>query len=401
MSPIRRSPALTSTQVYLAGGSPSHANAWRVDWPRLARRALVIAAALVAAVTLYRNASGTQYGFDFHGGIWRAGQDLLAGRSPYAAANARQLLVTGNAFIPPPLLAVLAIPFSLLPFPAAVALWNVVCAGAFVAALRLLGVRDRRLWLLGLCSFPFLSSLILGQPDGLFALAAAAAWRYRDSWPGALAVGVLIAAKLLAWPLLLWLLVTRRIRCSLLAFFCAAALLVLSWTAIGFKGLLNYPNLLAADARAFQTRSHSVVAAAMRLGISEPLSAALAIAFAIVVGFAIVRASRRSDLGWFTAALAVGLLASPILWSHYLVLLFVPLAISRPRLDWVWMLAAAAFWISPVEPAHGWQIGLVLLAASTIAVMSGVPQAASDPEGSAGSAARASAAMSPLTSTPG
>jgi alpha-1,2-mannosyltransferase len=342
-------------------------SAWEVDWRRLATWSLMASLVVVAVMTLARNALGSQYGFDFHGGMWKAGQDLLAGRSPYLAPNAHQLLVAGNSLITPPLLAVIAIPFAVLPFGLGVALWNLVCTAAFVGALVLLGVRDRRVMLIALCSFPFVSSLILGQPDGLFALAAAIAWRWRDSWRGAVAVGVLVAAKLLAWPLLLWLLVTRRVKCSAIALSTAVALLLLSWAPIGFKGLVDYPKLLAADARAFATRSHSIVAGAMRLGISERLGSALAIAVAAAVAVAIVRAARGSDRGYFAAAIVVGLLASPLLWSHYLVLLLVPLAIGRPRMDQLWLLTAA-FWLSPIEPAHGWQIGLVLLTATTIAI---------------------------------
>ena len=340
---------------------------WEVEWHRLGRWALMASLVTLAAMTLCRNALGTKYGFDFHGGTWEAGQDLLAGRSPYLIPNAHTLLVAGNAFITPPMLAVVSIPFSVLPFGLGVALWNLLCAGALVGALVLLGVRDWRVYLLALCSFPFMSSVILGQPDGLFALAAAVAWRYRDSWRGAMAVGVLIAAKLLAWPLLLWLLVTRRIRCSLIALVSAAALLLLSWAAIGFKGLVDYPKLLAADAQAFAARSNGVVAGAMRLGASEQLATGLAIACAAAVAFAIVRLARGSDQGYFAAAIIAGLLASPVLWSHYLVLLLVPLAICRPRLDRLWLLTAA-FWLSPFENPHAWQIGLVLLTVTTIAI---------------------------------
>jgi alpha-1,2-mannosyltransferase len=232
------------------------------------------------------------------------------------------------------------------------------------------GVRDARVYLVALCSFPFVSSLILGQPDGLFALGAAIGWRYRDSWRGAVAVGALIAAKLLAWPLLLWLLLTRRVKCSLIALCSATALLLLSWATIGFKGLLDYPKLLSADAQAFAARSHSIVAGLMRLGVPEQLANWSAIACAAAAAVAIVRVARSRDQGYFAAAILAGLLASPLLWSHYLVLLFIPLAICRPRPDRLWLLSAL-FWLSPLEPAHGWQIWLVLLTTVAIAVRSG------------------------------
>lgn len=338
-----------------------------VDWRRLGRRALISGLLIAAAITLFRSALGGAYGLDFHGGIWKAAHDVLGGRTPYLAPRAHHLLVVGNAYIDPPLLAVLAIPLSLLPFGAAVVVWNLLCAAAFVAALTIVGVRDRRAYVVALCSFPFVSSLALGQPAGLLALAAALAWRYRGSWRGALAVGVLIAAKLLAWPLVLWLVVTRRFRSSALALASAAALLLLSWATIGFEGLLDYPKLLAADAHAFGSRSHSIVAGMMRLGVPEHAATVVAIACAAAVALAIVRIARGSDLGCFAAALTLGLLASPMLWSHYLVLLFVPLAIARPRVDRMWLLSAA-FWLSPAETEpHGWQIGVVLLTATMMA----------------------------------
>ena len=117
--------------------------------------------------------------------------------------------------------------FSVLPFHVALPLWNLLSACGLAAALKIVGVRDGRVYLLAACSFPFMSSQIMGQPDGLFALAAAVAWRHRDSWPGAVAVGVVIAAKLLAWPLLLWFLITRRFRSLLVSVSSAAVLLLL------------------------------------------------------------------------------------------------------------------------------------------------------------------------------
>jgi hypothetical protein len=105
----------------------------------------------------------------------------------------------------------------------------------------------------------------------------------------------------------------------------------------------------------------------MRLGASEQAARILAVAVAVLLALAMVRAARGSDLGYFAAALLVGLLASPILWSHYLVLLFVPLAISRPRLDWVWLITGL-FYLSPIEPPPS-DIQVILVLA-TVAVVS-------------------------------
>jgi hypothetical protein len=322
----------------------------------------------MAAITLYVTATG-HYGLDFRGGAWAAGKDVLAGRSPYPAADPVQLLAAGNAYIAPPLLAVLSVPLSVLPFVPAVLVWNVVCTWALVLALRILGVRDWRVYGLALTSFPFVAAIALGQPDGLLALGAAVAWRYRSSWRGAAAVGIVIALKLLAWPLLLWLVVTRRFRQAGTAAAVAIAATAGSWALIGFAGLSQYGRLLAADATAFQARSHSVVAAALRLGTTAPVARFLALLIAAAVAAVVWQVASDRDLGAFSAALVFGLLASPILWMHYLVILFAPLAVAHKRAAAAWLLTIT-YWISPTElPPHVWKIGYVLALTATLSVL--------------------------------
>ena len=186
-----------------------------IDWHRFARRALLAALAVVAAITVVRNALGGGYGLDFHG-IWRAGHDLLAGHSPYLAPDWRTLLVASNAFIPPPPLAVLAAPFSVLPFAGAVAACGTCSVGRRGRAAP--GGRTRPF---GSTWWRCAHSPRRQRRARSTRRAVRARRRRRLALPrpgrGALAVGALIAAKLLAWPLLLWLLVTRRARCSLIA----------------------------------------------------------------------------------------------------------------------------------------------------------------------------------------
>ena len=76
---------------------------------------MVLVGALLAAFTMYGNAKSHAYGFDFRGGLWAAGRDVLAGRSPYPPPEAEKLLAVGNAYIAPPLLAVMSVPLSLMP----------------------------------------------------------------------------------------------------------------------------------------------------------------------------------------------------------------------------------------------------------------------------------------------
>jgi len=335
----------------------------------------VLLGAAMAALVLTLAVKGRIYGFDFHGGAWPAGRDVLAGRSPYPAPDPGKLLAAGNSYIPPPLFAVLCIPLSLLPFVPAVVAFGVACTAALVLALRLVGVRDLRVYGLALTSFPFVASIGMGQPDGLLALGVALAWRYRRSWRGAAAVGTVIALKLLAWPLLLWFLATRRFKQAAVATTVAIAEIGGAWALIGFQGLAQYRRLLDADATAFQIRSHSVVAAALRLGASAHAARLLAIAVAAAVAAIVVRLARDRDLGAFTGALAFGLLASPILWTHYLVVLLVPLAVAhRNAAGGAWLLTIP-YWLSPLEPPpHVWQVFLVLLLTAALSVLAAEPE---------------------------
>ena len=356
---------------------------------------IALVGALVAGLTIYLNAKNHNFGFDFRGGEWAAGKDVLAGRSPYPAPDAAHLVAVGNAYIPPPLLAVLSAPLSLLPMVPAAIVLDVVSTAALALALRIVGVRDWRVYGLALTSFPCVSTIVLGQPDGLLALGVALAWRYRSSWRGAAAAGLVIALKLLAWPLLLWLVVTRRFRQAGVAAAVAIAATAASWSVIGFKGLSQYPRLLSADATAFQAGSRSVVAAALGLGAAAHTARLLALLVAAAVAATVWRLASDRDLGAFAAALAFGLLSSPILWMHYFVLLLAPLAVAHRRAGAAWLLTIA-FWISPTDlRGPVWKVVCVLALTATLSVLAAKrprPRAAPQPAGALPQAVPASLA---------
>ena len=337
--------------------------------PDLFAGPLVLVGAAMTALTIYLATKGHIWGFDFRGGAWAAAGDVWNGRSPYLAPDPAKLLAQGNAYIAPPLLAVLCGPLALLPFAPAVVVYGLVCIAALALALRIVGVRDWRVYGLALTSFPFVASLGMGQPDGLLALGVALGWRYRSSWRGATAVGIVVALKLLAWPLLLWLVATRRFRQAGVAAAVAAGAILGSWSLIAFQGLTQYGRLLDADATAFAVRSHSVVAAALRLGTTEGVARLLALVVATAVAALVVRLGSERDLAFFAAALAFGLLASPILWTHYLVVLYVPLALAHRRPE-AWLLTIP-YWLSPLEPPpHVWKVLFVLALTVVVSVLS-------------------------------
>ena len=310
------------------------------------------------------------WGADFHGGAWLAAGQILRGVSPYVAPNPGLLSHLTHALVTPPAIALGAIPLAHLPYSTAVGLWNAADLAALLAALWTLNVRDLRMYLLAVFSAPFINSLASGQVEGVFALLLAMAWRLRDSWPGGLAVGALIAAKLYAFPLIIWLLATRRFRSALLAGASALAFLALSWAVIDFHGLAAYPRLLSAASVAAQKTpySQSIVTLGLHSGLTQPLATALGGLFGVLVALAVVLAARGSDDSWFAATLVGGLLASPILWDHYLVLLFVPLAISRPRQIEPWLLTGLLWAVYGLDLGPSRE-ALTLLATAAIAIV--------------------------------
>jgi alpha-1,2-mannosyltransferase len=337
------------------------------DRRSLEQRVLLVSGLIalsLSGLTLYNKVRNGTFGFDFRGSLWKAGGDILAGRSPYPAPNAAELAHVGNAYVYPPLAAFVSLPLALIaPMPAAV-VWSILNGAALVAALWVVGVRDWRCYVAFLASLPVLNTLALGQMNGLLVLAIAFAWRFRDrAVLGGAAAGLAIALKLLAWPLVFWFLFTRRFRAALVSLATAAALTLGSWAVIGFRGLTTYPSLVAADAKAFEDQAHSIVTLAVRVGLSATGGRALA-ALATFSLLALVyresRAGTANEAFTFGVALLGGLLGSPVLHQHYLVVTFLALAAARPFFDWRWLLLFG-FWVSPIENrAQAWQIAVVL-----------------------------------------
>src|SRR5439155_18394978 len=68
---------------------------------------------------------------------------------------------------------------------------------------------------------------------------------------------------------------------------------------------------------------------------------------------------RERDAVSLTYAVAAALVLSPILWSHYLVLIVVPIALARPRLSPLWFvpLIQSALSYAGWKAPGGWPNG--------------------------------------------
>jgi hypothetical protein len=321
-------------------------------------RALLILAMFAACLLFLLGMTGIKRHallFDFRGGLYNAGQEIVRGQNPYQPAflaHQAAILRAGgiaqgetsrNAFsIPvyPAPINLAVVPLSLLPFWLAGAIFMVLSVGAMVLGLRLLGVRDWRCFAVALLSWPFVFALDLGALGPLLVLGAGIMWRWRDRlWPPALALASIVVAKVFPWPLGIWLLVTKRYRALALAIVIGGVATFAAWAVIGFDGMAQYPQMLSDLSLIQEGRAVSLVAVLLAVGVPVALATATAFsATAALLGFA-WRFARRpdGDRQAFGLAVIAALTATPIVWEHYMLLLFVPIALVSPRFSKLWL----------------------------------------------------------------
>jgi hypothetical protein len=284
------------------------------------------------------------------------------------------LLELNNAFVYPPIDAYALVPVAILPRPLSYAIFFVLSLGALLVALRLLGVRDWRCYTLTIVTPVAFIAFAEGALGPLLLLGVAAGWAYRDrAWRVGVIVGLTVVAKLFLWPLLVWLAATRRWK----AFAAALATCVLSvlgpWAGLGFEGLRAYPRLLQVLESVQVPKSYSLAGLAWDLGLSSRIAVSALLVVAVVGCAAVVKAAGRADGDAAALALAVttALAATPLLWVHYLVLLFVPVALLYPRLAWAWA-APLVLWVSPgpgAVPGVAWQPILALVVVTMLGAL--------------------------------
>jgi len=291
-----------------------------------------------------------------------AGDNVLAGRSPYPEPGT--LLPPPNAyFVYPPLLALVVAPLTLLPIGIASAIWTVLGIAAIVAALLVLDVRDWRCHVMAFL-YPFTrDALEYGAVGTFLLLLVALAWRFRKRLvvPG-VAVGAAIALKLFLWPLVVWLALTRRVRTASVAVLSALGIALASWAVIVFRGLLDYPQVLRELSELEADETYSTFALFRALGFPSGLAQVLVLALGIGVFALAARAARianpaERDRRVLILVIAAALVVTPIMWLHYLVLLLVPLALTRPRLGVLWLVPLVAVVPSWLGWYGGWADG--------------------------------------------
>jgi hypothetical protein len=336
----------------------------RVKWiARTAARWLALGAMLLGGPgllisTIHR--VGLNLLYDFKGGLYNAGVAILHGRTPYRSgflAHQAGLMRAGHVALGetalhsfstpvyPALANVLVVPLSALPFWAAGLIYTLLSAAAMVGGIWLLGVRDWRCLALTLVSWPFMFGALLGAIGPFLVLGAGVAWRWRERiWPPAIALATIIAVKIFPWTLAVWLFITRRYKALAVCVSAGVVLTFGAWALIGFDGLRQYPQMLSDMSFIQDDRAVSVVGVLVIAGVSSGVATVLAMALGagILILAWRLASGPDGDRRAFSLVILAALTATPIVWEHYMVLLFVPIALVSPRFSRAWLIPVCA-----------------------------------------------------------
>jgi alpha-1,2-mannosyltransferase len=341
-----------------------------LDW-RLVRRIssrglLIVLAPAVTIFAFYVALSSGSPAIDMHWAYLPAAREVLHGNSPYHFHS----IESGEAFVYPPLSAFLLVPFTLVPVAVADALAMLLALAVPAAAVRLMGITDWRCYLVVYLWAPVLTAVQTANLILVVALGLAALWRYRDR-PVAAGViaGLVTTLKLFAWPVLLYLVVTRRFRAAAIGAVTCAASLLLPWGLIGFKDLTTYPHLLSQLEHAERAHGYTF-AALVSVGGSWWLGEVLTYALASAIAIAVYR-RRRDDRFVFVATVALALLLSPIVWLSYFVLLIPVVALGARRFGVLWLAPVAFVVAGGISYRPAWHTALGLVIAFGVCLVAG------------------------------
>ena len=184
-----------------------------------------------------------------------------------------------------------------------------------------------------LLSSPLLATLALGQVYPVLALGLVAAWvadrRERHEVSGA-ALGLVVALKPSLLPVLLWPLVRQRWRALTAAVISGAGATLVGIIVLGPGATFDYIGVLRDRSVSAYWDNASLPSAAARLFTENPYSQNVAtLPWMVPVGYALgiaaialtaVRVRHGPEVGLWVLV-AASLLASPIAWHNYLVLL--------------------------------------------------------------------------------
>ena len=265
--------------------------------------------------------------------FWRSARAFWQGREVYATGADLENLN-------PPFWVLLISPFGLLEPLVAYRFFVLITLSITVAYLAWAAdeLRLRPAWaviggVMLILSSPLLATLALGQIYPILGFGLVVAWmadrRERQRISGA-ALGLVVAIKPTLAPVLLWPLVRRRWGTFLAAIVTGAAATLVGAVVVGFGATLDWLRLLSGSSASPYWDNASLPSAAARLFTDNPYARHVAtwawtIPVAYALGIAAIAFTARRTM-WdgeagLWALVAAALLASPIAWHNYLVLL--------------------------------------------------------------------------------
>ena len=265
--------------------------------------------------------------------FWRSARAFLEGGEVYATGAKLENLN-------PPSWVLLISPFGLLEPLIAYRFFVLITLCVTVAYLAWIAdeLRLRSAWaviggVMLILSSPLLATLALGQIYPFLAIGLVVAWmadRRESLRISGTALGLVVALKPSLAPVLLWPLVRRRWGAFWAAIVAGAAATLVGAVVVGFGATLDWLRLLSESSASPYWDNASLPSAAARLFTDNPYAQHVAtwrwtvpVAYALgIVAIAVTAARARWDaeMGLW-ALVAAALLASPIAWHNYLVLL--------------------------------------------------------------------------------
>jgi len=302
---------------------------------------------------------------------WASGRQLAEGLDPYAFHPGVWVFRTKGGDIVrdinlnPPMFLPFCRLISLIPLQAAAAAWGVALCAGFAAAIGWLNRRVQPHWAKAAWAFLFLpvwDSIIIGQNYIVLLLLALAAWaalRASNHVLAAVALGLLVALKpnfALLMPILF---LARHYRLALLTGVAATLFTALPMMVYGPQIYRDWLLALSQDNHWIFTTTVSLPSYFQRLGLKE-IGAATAVL--VLAGACALAWIRRPNAQWATMlGLLTGILASPLAWFHYLLVLL-PFLVSMKWNTQIALGAAAFVVLQPTIVLYAMGKGLPVLA---------------------------------------
>jgi alpha-1,2-mannosyltransferase len=289
----------------------------------------------------------------------KAGSAVIHGLRVYPRPGT-PAVYSGFSFVYPYFAVWPFVPLAVLSPTLGTAVFFAISAGAVIAACFVEADGDPRPAMLVLCTSFTITGLQLGALSPLLMAGAVFLWRLRDRpLAFALLAAPVIACKLFLAPLLAWPLLARRYRAFAWASVATLVLLALGF-AFGPLGAASYLRLLSALGAHEARAGFGLIGALRSAGLASAAAEAVALALAAAVLASAYLHHRRAgdERVLFCAGVVASLLLTPVLWSHYMILLAAGLLVLHAPRRWFAALAVLS-WV--IAPPHGVDIDIRLL----------------------------------------